>query len=94
VDGNDGAAKVVFARKEHALFEHFEAFAVAAEFGLEFAVDRFAFTGEFEQGFDVACETSDLAVLRDGFFEALAILQNLLAAVGLIPEVGRRDFSF
>ena len=37
---------------------------------------------------------ADAVVVGDGLFQALALLHDLLAFFGLIPEVGRGDLFF
>ena len=71
-----------------------EHFGVAFQFALDVAGDGFAFAGEFEKRVEIVGQAGDLLVVFDGFFEALAILHDLLAVFGLGPEVGRGDLLF
>ena len=94
MDGDDGVARVVFAREQHPGFEFAEHFGVALQFALDIAVDGFAFAGEFEKRIEIVGHAGDLLVVLDGFFETLAVLHDLLAFFGLGPEVGSRDLLF
>jgi hypothetical protein len=92
--GDDGAAVVVFARKQHAVFELADRFSEAFQLALNFAIDVFAFAGQIEERVDVADRGRDLAVLADGGLEALPFLEDLLAGGLVVPEVRVGDLFF
>jgi hypothetical protein len=57
-------------------------------------VNVFAFGCKLEQCVEVRDLGGDLLVLRNLFFQALAILHDLLAFFRMIPEVRRVDLVF
>ena len=60
-------------------------------FALQVGRNVLAFLGQFEQRVEVAGEAGDFLVLGDLLFQALAVLHDLLAFFGRIPEIGSVD---
>jgi len=89
MDGYDGAARIIVAGQKHGVFQLLEASAETANLRLEVGDNVFTFAIEIQQGVDVGSETEDFLIMADGLFQALAILQDLLAFCGLIPEIRR-----
>ena len=90
MDGDDGAARVVFAGEQHGGFQAVEQFGVALHVALDIARDVFALARQLEERVQVVGEAADALVVGDGLFQALAVLHHLLAFFGLRPEIRRR----
>jgi hypothetical protein len=85
---------VVFAIEQHGCFQLFDDGLEGLQVASEVGGDVFAFSPEFQQSIEVGNATSDGLVLVQLFFEALALLQNLLRLFLVIPEVGSGYLGF
>ena len=61
-------------------------------FALELGHDLLAFAAQIEECVDVGKGGGHLFSLRDGLFQAFALLHYFLALFGLIPEIRVVDF--
>src|ERR1022692_1522582 len=50
--------------------------------------------GQFEEGVEIGGERGDTLLVADALLNALALLHNLLALLGLVPEAGRGGLLF
>ena len=50
--------------------------------------------GEMKIRFDVALQGGELSVRRENYFRGLALLENLLRLLLVLPKVGVRGFFF
>ncbi len=91
VNGDDGAAHVVFAGEQHGGLEALEELAIGFQIAGDVGSDILALAGELEKGIQIVGHGADALVARNRLFQALAFLHDLLALFGLIPEIGRGD---
>src|ERR1051326_3436940 len=91
VYGDDGAAPVVFVREQHGPLEALEQFRIRLQIALDIARNLFALARQLEQSVQIVGEQADALVVGDGLLEPLAVLHDLLALLGLRPEVGCSD---
>ena len=94
VDGHDGAAGVVLAGEQHGGLQALQQFGVRLQVALDIGRDVLAFAGQFEQRVQVVGQGADLLVVGDRLLQPLAVLHDLLALFGLVPEVGLGDLFF
>ena len=90
MNGHDGAAGIVRAGEKHGVFHRGEAFGERFDLGFQIAENIFAFAREFEKGVEIGGSRGQFRLFLKRFFEALAVLQQLLALLRLVPEIGRR----
>lgn len=90
MNGHDGAAGVVGAGQKHGVFHGGEARGERFDLGFQFAQNIFAFAREFEKCVEIGGSRGQFRLFLKRFFEALAVLQELLAFLRLVPEIGRR----
>jgi hypothetical protein len=80
--------------QKHAVFHHVQPFAERFQLPLEVRADVLAFARKLQQRLDVGVGRRDAGVVLEGILQALAILENLLAFLGLTPEIRRPDLLF
>jgi hypothetical protein len=90
MNGHDGAAGVVGAGQKHGVFHGGEACGERFDLGFQFAQNIFAFARELEKGVEIGGSRGQFRLFLKRFFEALAILQQLLALLRLVPEIWGR----
>jgi len=88
VDGDNGAFRVVFTRKQHLGFQLRELAREHFHIALQVGGHIFPFAREFEQSVQVGGLAADARVLGDLLLQALAVLHDLLAFFRIRPEVG------
>jgi hypothetical protein len=92
--GDDGAASVVLAGEQHGRFQALQQVGVNLGVALDIGLNVFTLARQFEHGVEIVGHGADALVVGDGLLQLLAFLHDLLALLGLIPEVGRGDLVF
>ncbi len=90
MNGHDGAAGIVRAGEKHGVFHRGEALGERFDLGFEIAQNIFAFARELEERVEIGSSRGEFRLFLKRFFEALAVLQELLALFRLVPEIGGR----
>ena len=67
---------------------------VGFQIPLDIGCDLLSLSREFEQRIEIVGEGPDAVVVGDRLFEPFAVLHDLLALLGLGPEVRRGDLLF
>ena len=66
----------------------------ASNLALDIAVDVFAFARQFKQRVEVGSQSRNCSLASIAFLQPLALLHDLLALLGLVPEIGIGDLFF
>ena len=82
----DGRHPILFLRKQHSRFQHFQVTGVDFQVTFNVAGDIFAFLAQFKQGIQVFRHAGHFGFLGNSIFQSLAVLHGLLAEFGAIPE--------
>ena len=94
MNGDNGVARVVFAREQHGRLDALQKLGVGLRVALDIAADVFPFARQLEQRVQIVGERPYALVVGDGFFQPLTAAHHLLAVFGLRPEVRRGSLLF
>ena len=94
VHGNYGIARIVLTRKQHGVFQLAQRRLKRLHIAHNVSLYTLAFTSELKERIQIVRQRPDLDIVVDPFFQALAILHHLLAALRLVPEVGFSNQGF
>lgn len=94
MDGDNGIAPIVLARKKHPRLDTLQAFGQRVNFALDIGHHRLALARQLKQRLNVGGGAVNGRYIGEWFLQALSLLHHLLAVFGLIPEIRTGDLGF